>query len=126
MIIIFGEIALIFALILALLQSVLPLWGYWRSNHYALAFARPSALGQFICITMAYLLLTIAFVNNDFSIAYVAANSHPDLPLMYRLTAVWGAHEGSILLWILVLNGWGVVFIKTLTPRERGAGLSLT
>jgi cytochrome c-type biogenesis protein CcmF len=59
---------------------------------------------------IAYVLLTIAFGINDFSIAYVAANSHPSLPLMYRLTAVWGAHEGSILLWIVILNLWTVAF----------------
>ena len=67
--------------------------------------------GQFIFILIAYILLTIAFGLNDFSIAYVAANSHPSLPLIYRLTAVWGAHEGSILLWIVILNIWTMIFI---------------
>lgn len=110
MIRLFGEISLIFALILSLAQSVLPMWGHYRRNPYLLACARPCAFGQFAFIAMAYILLTIAFVTSDFSIAYVAENSHPSLPFIYRLTAVWGAHEGSILLWIFLLNIWTVVY----------------
>lgn len=108
-----GEMSLYLALCFSLLQSVLPLLGYKFNNAYLLAFARPSAWGQFLLIATAYAALTIAFGNNDFSIAYVAANSHPSLPLMYRLTAVWGAHEGSILLWILFLNAWTLFFSLT-------------
>jgi len=110
MIRLFGEISLLLALLFSITQSILPLWGFWRHNKYALAFARPSAWGQFIFTLIAYVLMTIAFGISDFSIAYVAANSHPSLPLMYRLTAVWGAHEGSILLWIFILNIWTVAF----------------
>ncbi len=110
MIALFGNLSLILALIFSFIQSVLPLCGYWRQNPYLLAFARPSVWGQCIFVLIAYLLLTVAFVTNDFSIAYVAENSHPLLPLMYRLTAVWGAHEGSILLWIVMLNIWTVIF----------------
>ena len=106
----FGEAFLIIALCFSLIQSVLPVIGWKRKNLYLLACARPAAWGQFVCILIAYTLLTIAFVNSDFSIAYVAANSHPSLPLMYRLTAVWGAHEGSILLWIFILNIWTVLY----------------
>lgn len=106
-----GDLALIFALIFAVLQSVLPLTGLKRNNPYLLACARPAAIGQCVSVLIAYLLLTIAFALNDFSIAYVAANSHPDLPLMYRLTAVWGAHEGSILLWVLMLNAWSMAYL---------------
>lgn len=116
MIRLFGEISLLFALFFSFTQSVLPLWGYWRNNSYAMACARPSALGQFICMLIAYTLITIAFGINDLSIAYVAANSHPSLPLMYRLTAVWGAHEGSILLWIVILNLWTIAY--TVTAKE--------
>lgn len=110
MIRLFGEIALYLALFYSVIQSALPLIGYWRGNRYLLACARPSAFGQAFFVFMAYALLTIAFAQSDFSIAYVAANSHPLLPLMYRLTAVWGAHEGSILLWIVLLNLWTVIF----------------
>lgn len=113
MIRLFGDIALYLAVFYAFMQSVLPLFGYWRKNNYLLACARPSAFGQAFFVIMAYVLLTIAFAQSDFSIAYVAANSHPLLPLMYRLTAVWGAHEGSILLWIVLLNVWTVIFALT-------------
>jgi cytochrome c-type biogenesis protein CcmF len=105
-----GETSLYLALCMAFTQSILPLFGYWRNNAYALACARPSAYAQAIFIFLAYALLTLAFYNSDFSIAYVAANSHPTLALMYRLTAVWGAHEGSILLWIVILNIWTLAF----------------
>lgn len=129
MIRLFGEISLILALLLSLTQSILPLWGYWRNNSYALAFARPSAWGQFIFVLIAYTLMTIAFGLNDFSIAYVAANSHPSLPLMYRLTAVWGAHEGSILLWIIILNVWTVAFSiisgRSITEQNKERALTL-
>lgn len=110
MIILFGSLSLIIAFIFSLVQGTLPLLGHWRNNPYLTAVARPSALGQCIFILIAYVLLTIAFATNDFSIAYVAANSHPSLPLMYRLTAVWGSHEGSILLWILMLTLWTITF----------------
>lgn len=104
----FGILALYLALFFALLQSILPCWGYWQQNPHLLAFARPAAFGQFIYVLLAYFFLTIAFVNNDFSIIYVAANSHPYLPIIYRLTALWGGHEGSILLWVLLLNIWTI------------------
>ena len=110
MIYIFGSIALWAALTFAILQSVPTIIGYYRRNHYLLASARPAAFGQLLCVLCAYILLTIAFVTSDFSIAYVGMNSHPLLPFMYRLTAVWGGHEGSILLWIVLLNLWTVVF----------------
>jgi cytochrome c-type biogenesis protein CcmF len=106
----FGNISLFLALLFSLVQGLLPLWGHYRHNPYALATARPSALGQFVFVALAYALLTLAFANNEFSLAYVAANSHASLPLMYRLSAVWGAHEGSILLWILMLTLWTLAF----------------
>lgn len=106
MIRILGEATLYLALSFALTQGLLPILGLSRHNRYLIAFARPCAIGQFTFVLMAYLLMTLAFLDNDFSIQYVAANSHPTLPLMYQLTAVWGAHEGSILLWILLLAGW--------------------
>lgn len=106
----FGNVCLYAALIFAVLQAVLPLIGQWRNNVYLLAASRPCALGQFFFVTAAYGLLTAAFAVNDFSLAYVAQNSHSSLPLMYRLAGVWGAHEGSILLWIFILNAWTVAF----------------
>lgn len=110
MIRIFGELSLWLAAGFALLQTVVPLWGCWKNNPYAIAIARPAAWGQFFFVALAYALLTAAFITNDFSIGYVAANSHPTLAFMYRATAVWGAHEGSILLWILILALWTLIF----------------
>lgn len=105
----FGKVSLIAALIFATLQSVLPLVGHFRKNKYLSAVARPATFGQFVFVVIAYALLTFAFAQSDFSIRYVAENSHQLLPLMYRLTAVWGAHEGSILLWVLILSSWSAI-----------------
>lgn len=110
MIALFGETTLSLALIFAFLQGALPLWGYYQRSPYLLAVARPAAIAQCILLLISFGLLTTAFTISDFSIAYVAANSHPHLPLMYRLTATWGGHEGSILLWVVILSLWSTVF----------------
>ncbi len=101
-----GHIALILALGVAILQATLPLYGLRRGDERAVAAARSGAMTQFALVLLAYVCLSLAFANSDFSVIYVAANSHSDLPLMYRLSAVWGAHEGSLLLWVLMLAGW--------------------
>ena len=101
-----GHFALILALAMALAQSVLPLVGASTGNRAWMALARPSARGQFLFVVLAYAALTQAFVGNDFSVLYVAQHSNSALPLVYRYTAVWGGHEGSILLWVLILSGW--------------------
>jgi cytochrome c-type biogenesis protein CcmF len=103
-----GNFALIVALGLALAQSVLPLAGAARGNVRWMAVARPAAWGQLGCIAIAYAALTYAFVVNDFSVQFVAANSNSALPLFYRISGVWGGHEGSLLLWMLALSGWTV------------------
>ena len=112
-----GHFALILALAMALAQSVLPLVGATTGNRHWMALARPSARGQFLFVVLAYAALTQAFVGNDFSVLYVAQHSNSALPLAYRVTAVWGGHEGSILLWVLILSGWTLavsVFSKQL------------
>ena len=101
-----GHVALILALTMALAQSILPLIGAQTGNTAWMSLARPSARGQFIFTLLAYACLTWAFVNNDFSVALAAMHSNSTLPLVYRYTAVWGNHEGSILLWALILSGW--------------------
>lgn len=106
----FGHILLLIALFTAIMQGILPLWGYRQNNPYLLAAARPLALLQFTFVASAFFLLAAAFALNDFSLVYVAAQSHPSLPLAYRLTAVWGGHEGSILLWMFTLSGWAFLF----------------
>jgi cytochrome c-type biogenesis protein CcmF len=103
-----GQLALILALLLALAQGVLPLIGAWRGNRALMATARPAAAGQAVFVAIAFGILVWAFLHFDFSVKYVADNSNLELPWYYRIAAVWGAHEGSLLLWILILNLWTV------------------
>ncbi|AOX61276.1 MULTISPECIES: heme lyase CcmF/NrfE family subunit [Stenotrophomonas] len=101
-----GQILLVTALLMAVLQTVLPLWGAHRGRATWMAVARPAAYAQLALLLGAFGVLTAAFVTQDFSVRYVAENSNSLLPLAYRYSAVWGAHEGSLLLWALVLALW--------------------
>src|SRR5258706_4265406 len=101
-----GHFALVLALCVALAQGLLPLIGAARGDARWMAFARPAAAAQFFLVALAFCALAWSFAQNDFSIAYVAQNSNSKLPLQYRLSAVWGGHEASLLLWILRLAGW--------------------
>ncbi len=101
-----GQILLVAALLMAVLQAVLPLWGAQRGYPAWMAVARPAAYAQLVLLLGAFGVLTAAFVTQDFSVRYVAENSNSLLPLAYRYSAVWGAHEGSLLLWALVLALW--------------------
>ena len=101
-----GQVALILSLLVALLQSLLPLFGAQRGIASWMAVARPAAFAQLALIALAYAILTHAFLVQDFSLRYVAANSNTLLPMSYRYSAVWGAHEGSLLLWVMILSGW--------------------
>ena len=101
-----GQVALVLALLVAGLQAVLPIAGAQRGKPGWMAVARPAAYAQLLLLSVAYVILTTAFVTQDFSVKYVADNSNSLLPMIYRYTAVWGAHEGSLLLWTLVLAVW--------------------
>ena len=101
-----GHFALILALCMALIQATVPVIGAARGNPAWIALARPVAHAQLLFVAIAFACLTYAFIDFDFSVAYVATNSNSVLPLMYRISAVWGAHEGSLLLWSLVLAVW--------------------
>ena len=101
-----GHVAMILGLAMALAQSILPLIGAQTGNVAWMSLARPSAWGQFLFLAISYGCLTHAFITNDFSVALAANHSNSNLPLVYRITAVWGNHEGSILLWALILAGW--------------------
>ncbi len=101
-----GQIALLLALLVAALQAVLPLLGAHRNKPTWMQVARPAAFAQLLCLLCAFAALTVSFVQQDFSVKYVADNSNSLLPLVYRFTAVWGSHEGSLLLWALVLALW--------------------
>jgi cytochrome c-type biogenesis protein CcmF len=103
-----GHLALILALPVALLLGTLPLIGAQRGNAAWVALARPAAQTQFLLVAFAFGCLTYAFVANDFSVTYVAQHSNSKLPTMYRVAGVWGGHEGSLLLWVLMLSGWTV------------------
>jgi cytochrome c-type biogenesis protein CcmF len=103
-----GHFALITALAVAIVQGFVPLLGAWRGVPEWMAIAVPAARAQFLFVLLAYACLTYAFVAKDFSVAYVTQNANAELPLFYRISAVWGAHEGSILLWALILAGWSV------------------
>jgi cytochrome c-type biogenesis protein CcmF len=115
-----GHFSLILALMMALVQGVLPILGAHRGHAGWIGLARPAARGQFLFVLVAYACLTQVFVNNDFSVLLAAQHSNSNLPLVYRVTAVWGNHEGSILLWSLILAGWTLavsIFSKQLDDR---------
>ncbi|MGN6659382.1 MAG: heme lyase CcmF/NrfE family subunit, partial [Achromobacter mucicolens] len=101
-----GLFCLILALLVAVAQGTLPLIGAATGWQAGLRVARPAAIGQFGLTTLAFACLAWSFVHNDFSVLYVAANSHADLPAGYRFAAVWGGHEGSLLLWLYLLTAW--------------------
>ena len=104
-----GHFALILALGLALCQAVIPLVGAHRNDAAMMATARPAALGQFFFVAVSFVCLTWSFVQSDFSVLYVANHSQLALPTIYKISAVWGAHEGSLLLWVLMLALWTVL-----------------
>ncbi|MFA0095054.1 heme lyase NrfEFG subunit NrfE [Vibrio splendidus] len=103
-----GHFAMILSLGLGLLLSVLPLYGAARNNTLLMNSARPLSWGMFGFLAISFFILCYAFYTNDFTVQYVASNSNSQLPWYYRITAVWGAHEGSLLLWVLIQAGWTV------------------
>jgi len=103
-----GIFSLILAFVLSLAQAFFGLTGAWRAKPVWMDVARPAVTGQFVFVAMAFACLVYCFVNGDFSVLYVARNSNSQLPLFYKVAAVWGAHEGSLLLWILILSIWSV------------------
>ncbi len=103
-----GHFALILALLLAALQAFFGIAGPMLGRDRWIAAVTPAVAGQFVMIATAVGCLVASFVGNDFSVMYVAENSNSALPLFYRVTAMWGAHEGSLLLWILLLAAWTV------------------
>jgi len=107
-----GHFALILALSLALCQGVLPLIGAHRGDEAMMAVARPAAAGQLVFVAIAFGCLTWSFLQSDFSVLYVANHSQLALPTPYKISAVWGAHEGSLLLWVLLLAGWTVLVTR--------------
>jgi len=103
-----GHFALILALALALCQGIIPMIGAHRNDSAMMAVARSAATGQFLLVAFSFACLTWAFLHDDFSVAYVANHSQLQLPDFYKISAVWSAHEGSLLLWVLILSTWTV------------------
>ncbi|MEQ6917116.1 heme lyase CcmF/NrfE family subunit [Halomonas sp. SSM6] len=101
-----GHYALIIALLMALVQGVVPLAGAATRRPLWMAYARPMATGQFLFLAISYACLTASYLLDDFSVANVANNSNSMLPWYYKASAVWGNHEGSVLLWSLILGAW--------------------
>lgn len=110
-----GHFALILALLIAAMQCVLPMYGSFKRDTTLILMAKPMVIAQAVLIFLAFIILEIALVSNDFSVKYVALNSNSHLPLFYKITALWAAHEGSLLLWTTILALWSllVACVKT-------------
>ncbi len=115
-----GHFTLILGLMFAIAQSVTPLYGVARRSPVWMETGRVFAIGQFAFVAVAFVCLAISFLEDDFSVKYVAGHSNSLLPDVYKISAVWGGHEGSLLLWALTLAGWtlAVVLFSRQLPRE--------
>ena len=118
-----GHFALILALCVAVVQGSLPIYGAAIGSSTLMSVAKPAARGQFLLVLLAFCCLGYAFAAKDFSVLYVAATSNSQLPLHYRIAAIWGAHEGSLLLWVFILSIWmvAVSFFSTHLPEAMRA-----
>ena len=117
-----GYFALLLAFFVSITQSAMPFVAARRSDLAVAAFVDQAALAQFMFIVVAFASLTYAFVTSDFSVEVVTANSHTAKPLLYKISGVWGNHEGSMLLWVLILSLFGAavaVFGRNLPDRLR-------
>ena len=101
-----GQIALLLALAVSLLLSGVPMWGAYKNDAALMRLARPLARVLFVLVGAAFIALMASFIRNDFSVLYVASNSNSALPLPYRIAGLWGGHEGSLLLWVMMLVFW--------------------
>jgi cytochrome c-type biogenesis protein CcmF len=115
-----GQFALVIACILSLLQTVYPLYGIYARQQNAIESAKLLTILQFVFVALSFVILSYLFLVNDFTVTYIATNSNSALPWYYRLSAVWGAHEGSLLLWVLLLSLWStaVAVVSKRLPVE--------
>ena len=123
-----GHYALVLALALAILQSVLPLWGARTGDMALMRLGTSAALVQFGLIGLSFAALVHAHVTSDFSLVNVVENSHSDKPMLYKVTGVWGNHEGSMLLWVLILTLFGALvaaFARTLPATMKATALAV-
>ncbi|WP_075221382.1 heme lyase CcmF/NrfE family subunit [Acuticoccus yangtzensis] len=119
-----GHFALVLALAMALVQSVLPIVGAQRGDTRLMATAAPSAGAVFALVAFAFAALTVAYIRSDFSVLNVFENSHSAKPMVYKISGVWGNHEGSMLLWVLVLATFG--FLAAVLGRNMPLSLRAT
>jgi len=115
-----GQFTLIIACMLALLQTIYPLYGIYARQQRAIESAKVLTILQFFFVSLAFVILSYLFLVNDFTVTYIATNSNSALPWYYRLSAVWGAHEGSLLLWVFLLSMWStaVALLSKRLPIE--------
>ena len=114
-----GHYALVLALTLAIIQGTLPVVGARANDRVLMGIAEPAALAQFAFVALSFAMLTVLYVTSDFSVVNVFENSHSAKPLIYKISGVWGNHEGSMLLWALILALFGAlvaVFGRNLPP----------
>src|SRR6516162_9866863 len=104
-----GHYALVLALAIGLLQASVPLIGARRNDVTLMGVADSTAVAQFVFVAAAFAALTACYVGSDFSVATVFENSHSAMPLIYKLTSTWGNHEGSMVLWVLILTLFGAL-----------------
>ncbi len=123
-----GHFALVLALMVALVQVVIPLWGATTGRRVLMDVAEPAALMQFVLVAISFAALLNAYITSDFSVLTVAENSHSTKPMMYKISGLWGNHEGSMLLWVLILTIYGAavaLFGAGLPPAFRARVLSV-
>ena len=123
-----GHFALILALGVTLLQASVPLVGARRNDPLLMGLAGPASVVQFLLVAVAFAALTYAYVVSDFSVLNVAQNSHTDKPMLYKISGVWGNHEGSLLLWIFILALFGMavtLFGGNLPPGLKSRALAV-
>jgi cytochrome c-type biogenesis protein CcmF len=128
MIVEFGHFALILALMVAAVQTVVPLWGAHVNEPRAMDVASPAALAQVGLVLIAFLALMNAYMTSDFSVANVAQNSHSTKPMIYKISGTWGNHEGSMVLWVLILSVFGAavaLYGQNLPPTLRARVLGV-
>jgi cytochrome c-type biogenesis protein CcmF len=101
-----GQYALILALVLSIVLAIIPMLGAARGDVFLMNFAKPISKSLFFFLSISMLCLAYAFATDDFTVKYVASNSNTALPIYYKLSAIWGGHEGSLLLWVYILAGW--------------------
>src|SRR5262245_64975940 len=104
-----GHYALVLALAMALVQASVPILGARRNDSALMAVAGPTAVAQFVFVAIAFAALISCYVRSDFSVLNVAENSHSAMPLVYKFTSAWGNHEGSMLMWVLILTFFGAL-----------------